>query len=57
MVSDDEEPFKVEFAKLPALRAAFEKDGTVTAGNASTISDGAALTPAGQRRGASRSTG
>jgi len=43
-VSDDEEPFKVEFDKLTALRGAFKKDGTVTAGNSSTISDGAALT-------------
>ena len=43
-VSEDEEPFKVEFDKLSGLRGAFQKDGTVTAGNASTISDGAALT-------------
>ena len=43
-ISEDEEPFKVEFDKLTALRGAFKKDGTVTAGNASTISDGAALT-------------
>lgn len=43
-VSDDEEPFKVDFAKLMGLRGAFKKDGTVTAGNASTINDGAALT-------------
>ena len=43
-VSDDEEPFKVDFDKLPGLRAAFKKDGTITAGNASTINDGAALT-------------
>ena len=39
----DEEPFKVDFAKLTQLRPAFRKDGTITAGNASTISDGAAL--------------
>lgn len=38
----DEEPAKVKFDKLPKLRAAFEKDGTVTAANASSISDGAA---------------
>ena len=44
IVSDDEEPFKVDFAKLAGLRGAFKKDGTVTAGNASTINDGAALT-------------
>ena len=43
-VSDDEEPFKVDFAKLTSLRGAFKKDGTVTAGNASTINDGAGMT-------------
>ena len=42
MVSDDEEPFQGDVSKLGSLRAAFEKDGTVTAGNASTINDGAA---------------
>ena len=41
-VSDDEKPGVVDPAKIPKLRAAFEKDGTVTAGNASAISDGAA---------------
>ena len=44
VVAQDEEPFKVDFDKLPGLRAVFSKDGTVTAGNASTINDGAALT-------------
>ena len=39
----DEEPFKGDVAKLTQLRSAFRKDGTITAGNASTISDGAAL--------------
>ncbi len=43
VVDTDEEPFKVDFAKLPGLRAVFGKDGTITAGNASTINDGAAL--------------
>jgi acetyl-CoA C-acetyltransferase len=43
-VDKDEEPFKVNFDKLPALRAVFKKDGTITAGNASTINDGAAIT-------------
>ncbi|HEY5996825.1 MAG TPA: thiolase family protein, partial [Candidatus Deferrimicrobiaceae bacterium] len=38
----DEEPGRGNVAKLPSLRPAFEKDGTVTAGNASTINDGAA---------------
>ncbi|MEX6633946.1 acetyl-CoA C-acyltransferase [Hyphococcus lacteus] len=42
VVSDDEKPGVVDAGKIPNLRAAFEKDGTVTAGNASAISDGAA---------------
>jgi acetyl-CoA C-acetyltransferase len=44
VVDKDEEPFSVDLAKLGTLRPAFEKDGTVTAGNASSINDGAALT-------------
>ena len=44
VVCDDEEPFKVDFDKLAGLRPVFRKDGTITAGNASTINDGAALT-------------
>ncbi|MBI5059737.1 thiolase family protein [candidate division KSB1 bacterium] len=55
-VTEDEEPTKVDFAKLPTLRPAFEKDGTITAANASKINDGAsALTimsyEEAQRRG------
>ena len=42
-VSVDEEPFKGDPAKLTNLRAAFRKEGSITAGNASTINDGAAL--------------
>ena len=38
----DEEPGKGRIDKLPSLRTAFQKDGTVTAGNASSINDGAA---------------
>ena len=38
----DEGPDKVDFAKLPKLRPVFEEDGTVTAANASSLSDGAA---------------
>lgn len=38
----DEGPSKADFAKMPGLRAAFEKDGTITAANAATINDGAA---------------
>lgn len=38
----DEEPYNVKFEKIPALRSAFQKDGSVTAANASTMNDGAA---------------
>ncbi|EQC48191.1 acetyl-CoA C-acetyltransferase [Bacteriovorax sp. BSW11_IV] len=41
-ISEDEGPFKANFAKIPELRPAFEKNGTITAANASTINDGAA---------------
>jgi acetyl-CoA C-acetyltransferase len=40
--SKDEEPFNVKFEKIPELKGAFQKDGTVTAANASTMNDGAA---------------
>jgi len=39
--SKDEEPFNVKFEKIPALRSAFVKDGSVTAANSSTMNDGA----------------
>ena len=42
VVSEDEEYKNVRIEKIPALRPAFTKDGTVTAANASTINDGAA---------------
>lgn len=42
VVHQDEEPFKVQFEKIPSLSPAFTKDGTVTAANASTMNDGAA---------------
>jgi acetyl-CoA C-acetyltransferase len=41
-VDTDEEPGKGNIEKLPSLRTAFQKDGTITAGNASSINDGAA---------------
>ena len=41
IVSEDEEFKNVKIDKIPALRAAFSKEGTVTAANASTINDGA----------------
>lgn len=42
IISEDEEPKKVNFDKIPTLKPAFEKDGIVTAANASKINDGAA---------------
>ena len=42
VMSEDEEYKKVKFEKIPALRPAFSKEGTVTAANASTLNDGAA---------------
>jgi acetyl-CoA C-acetyltransferase len=42
LVSEDEEFKNVKLEKIPTLRPAFSKDGTVTAANASTINDGAA---------------
>ena len=41
-VETDEQPFKANLEKIPTLRPAFRKDGTVTAANSSSISDGAA---------------
>lgn len=41
IVSEDEEYKKVDFSKIPTLKPAFQKDGTVTAANASKLNDGA----------------
>jgi acetyl-CoA C-acetyltransferase len=41
-IETDEQPFKANFEKIPTLKPAFRKDGTVTAANSSSISDGAA---------------
>jgi acetyl-CoA C-acetyltransferase len=41
-VDQDEQPLKAQIEKIPALKPAFKKDGTVTAANSSSISDGAA---------------
>jgi acetyl-CoA C-acetyltransferase len=41
-IETDEQPFKANLAKIPTLKPAFRKDGTVTAANSSSISDGAA---------------
>ncbi|GGD41210.1 thiolase family protein [Pseudoxanthomonas indica] len=43
-VSTDEQPGKSDLAKIPTLKPAFKKDGTVTAASSSSISDGAAAT-------------
>ncbi|MEX0960642.1 MAG: acetyl-CoA C-acetyltransferase [Burkholderiales bacterium] len=43
-VERDEQPFKANFDKIPLLKPAFRNDGTVTAANSSSISDGAAAT-------------
>jgi acetyl-CoA C-acetyltransferase len=42
VVSRDEQPFKANLEKIPTLKPAFRKDGTVTPANSSSISDGAA---------------
>ena len=42
LVKADEQPFKAKLDKIPTLKPAFKKDGTITAANASSISDGAA---------------
>lgn len=44
VVSEDQEPPSCNIEKIPSLRAAFKKDGTVTAASSSKISDGAAAT-------------
>jgi acetyl-CoA C-acetyltransferase len=41
-IRKDEQPFKAKLDKIPGLKPAFKKDGTITAANASSISDGAA---------------
>ncbi len=43
LVEQDEEPFNVDLAKLKTLNPAFDPKGTITAGNASSLSDGAAM--------------
>lgn len=42
IIDKDEDPDKTNFAKIPTLRPVFEKDGVVTAANASNLNDGAA---------------
>jgi len=43
VIDEDEEPAKARFEKIPALKPAFDKDGTITAANASKLNDGAAV--------------
>jgi len=42
LISRDEQPFKAKLDKIPGLKPAFKKDGTITAATSSSISDGAA---------------
>jgi acetyl-CoA C-acetyltransferase len=42
VITQDEQPRKAKLDKIPSLKPAFKKDGTITAANASSISDGAA---------------
>ena len=42
LIENDESPFNANFEKIPKLRAAFDKEGTITAANASSMNDGAA---------------
>ncbi len=42
LIDKDEQPFKAQRDKIPTLQPAFQKDGTITAAHASSISDGAA---------------
>ncbi|PPU78131.1 thiolase family protein [Xanthomonas cucurbitae] len=44
VIDRDEQPDKSDIAKIPTLKPAFKKDGTVTAASSSSISDGAAIT-------------
>ena len=42
VISDDEQPRKVKYDKIPTLKPVFDKNGTITAANASPVNDGAA---------------
>lgn len=50
VVSDDEGPAKANFEKMPTLRPVFEKSGTITAANASSINDAAAALVLGSEK-------
>ena len=53
LMDTDEEPFRGKLEKFPELRPAFQKDGTVTAANASSLNDGAAALVVASKRLAS----
>jgi len=53
-IETDEQPFKANLEKIPTLKPAFRKDGTVTAANSSSISDGAAALVLMRRSSAKR---
>jgi acetyl-CoA C-acetyltransferase len=53
-IETDEQPFKANLEKIPTLKPAFRKDGTVTAANSSSISDGAAALVLMRRSSAQR---
>ena len=53
-IESDEQPFKANLEKIPGLKPAFRKDGTVTAANSSSISDGAAALVMMRRSSAER---
>jgi acetyl-CoA C-acetyltransferase len=53
-VENDEQPFKANLEKIPTLKPAFRKDGSVTAANSSSISDGAAALVLMRRSSAER---
>ncbi len=53
-IEGDEQPFKANIEKIPTLKPAFRKDGTVTAANSSSISDGAAALVMMRRSSADR---
>ncbi|OGU01624.1 MAG: acetyl-CoA acetyltransferase [Geobacteraceae bacterium GWC2_55_20] len=55
LIGSDEEPFRLDPARLSQLRPAFSGDGAITAGNASAISDGAALAMLTDETGVTRS--
>jgi acetyl-CoA C-acetyltransferase len=54
VVDTDEEPARIDFERIAGLKPAFERDGTITAANASTIADGAAAVVVASARACER---